>query len=286
MTTHPRIYADLKAQLDNTVLLDKAQHIVHDRVGGRSHSPLHSSIKMRLNFLAPFVALSPFALADVEFTSPAAGASLPAGAITITWKDSGTSPAISQLTTYTLSLMVGGNTDSNSLPLTTITTNGDFSSGNSVTGTISPGLAGSTKNGFYLKMISVAKEGGTVINYSDRFTLTGMTGTTPAADEEAVTALGGSTAGPATVNDVANAAAGGSVAEGDEFTIPYNLQTGLIKYAPMQPIPPTQITAKTPTPLYPTSAYTIATTYMALPSITLTVTQSQTFSVSSIENTV
>ncbi|KXL44687.1 hypothetical protein M433DRAFT_162285 [Acidomyces richmondensis BFW] len=244
---------------------------------------------MRVNFLAPFIALSPFALADVQFTSPAAGASLPAGSITVTWKDSGTSPAISQLTTYTLTLMVGGNTDSNSLPLTTITANGDFSSGNSITGTISPGLAGSTKNGFYLKMISVAKEGGTIINYSDRFTLTGMTGTTPAVYEEAVTALGGSTAGPATVNDVANAAApaaDSTAAQGNEFTIPYNLQTGLIKYAPMQPIPPTQITAKTPTPLYPTSAYTIATTYMPLPSITLTVTQSQTFSVSSIENTI
>lgn len=53
--------------------------------------------------------LSPLALADVQFTSPAAGASIPAGPITIAWKDSGVAPALSTFTTYTIQLMVGGN---------------------------------------------------------------------------------------------------------------------------------------------------------------------------------
>ena len=48
-------------------------------------------------------------LADVEFTEPAAGANLTAGQIDVQWKDSGISPLISELTQYTLSLMVGGN---------------------------------------------------------------------------------------------------------------------------------------------------------------------------------
>jgi hypothetical protein len=48
-------------------------------------------------------------LADVEFTVPAAGANLTAGQIDVRWKDSGISPPISELTQYTLSLMVGGN---------------------------------------------------------------------------------------------------------------------------------------------------------------------------------
>lgn len=48
-------------------------------------------------------------LADVEFTEPAAGANLNAGQIDVQWKDSGISPPISELTQYTLSLMVGGN---------------------------------------------------------------------------------------------------------------------------------------------------------------------------------
>ena len=48
-------------------------------------------------------------LADVEFTEPAAGANLTAGQIDVQWKESGISPLISELTQYTLSLMVGGN---------------------------------------------------------------------------------------------------------------------------------------------------------------------------------
>lgn len=122
--------------------------------------------------------------------------------------------------------------------------------------------------------------------------MSGMTGTTPAAQAQAVTALGSSTAGPATQNNVnnnANAGAGagaGGGAAGGEFTVPYYLQTGLTKYAPMQPVPPTKITAQNTTPLNPTSAFTVATTYMALPSVATTLTASQTFSVQSIENTV
>merc|ERR1711939_578933 len=67
--------------------------------------------------------------------------------------------------------------------------------------------------------------------------------------------------------------------------VPYPLQTGLTKYAPMQPIPPTKITKKQYSPLYPTSAVTIATTWLPNPTIVTTVTASLTFSVSSMENT-
>lgn len=64
---------------------------------------------MRLQLFSLLAALAPFALADVEFTSPAAGASVAAGAITISWKDSGVSPPLSELTPQTLQLVVGGN---------------------------------------------------------------------------------------------------------------------------------------------------------------------------------
>ena len=138
----------------------------------------------------------------------------------------------------------------------------------------------------FLKMISVSSEGGQVINYSDRFTLTGMTGTFPANVIAGISAVGGSTAGPPTQNNVNNAAPAAGGAAGGEFTVPYQLQTGLTKYAPMQPVPPTKITVKKFTPLHPTSAYTIAKTFMPNPSIVTTLTASQTFSVSSMENTV
>lgn len=57
------------------------------------------------------------ALAAPRITSPAAGASLPVsgGAITVEWEDDGKAPKMSQLASFTLQLVVGGNTDANSV---------------------------------------------------------------------------------------------------------------------------------------------------------------------------
>lgn len=135
-------------------------------------------------------------------------------------------------------------------------------------------------------MISVSATGGTVINYSDRFTMTGMTGSFSTTVIQGIASISG-TDGPPSVNDVTSTTpTTAAAAEGGEYTVAYYLQTGLTKYAPMQPVPGTKITAKNPTPLNPTSAYVLATTALAPPSIVLTVTLSQTFSVSSEENTV
>ena len=247
-------------------------------------------MRLRIPTLTLFAALTPYAFADVLVTSPAAGAQVPAGTIQIAFKDSGTAPALSALTTYTVSLVVGGNDAASQTPLTTCVTSAQFTTGSTATCTVGAGLAGSTVNGFFLQFTSVASEGGTVINYSDRFTMTGMSGVTPATALTGVQALGGATTGPPTQNNVNNgnaaAGGGGGAAVGGDFTVPYNLQTGLTKYAPMQPVPGTKITAKSFTPLYPTSAYTVAKTWMPLPSVLTTLTQPQTMSVSSMENTV
>lgn len=165
---------------------------------------------------------------------------------------------------------------------------GSFASGSKVTGTVAATVAGPTKNGFYLKMIATATEGGTITYYSSRFNMPGMTGTTPAEYATAAAAVSG-TDGPDTVNAVANnagAAAPAAGAAGGAYTVPYALQSGLTKYAPMQGVPPTKITLKNFSPMYPTSAYTIATTFLPKASIVTTMTESQTFKVTSIENTV
>ncbi|KAK5062031.1 Cell wall synthesis protein kre9 precursor, partial [Cryomyces antarcticus] len=135
-------------------------------------------------------------------------------------------------------------------------------------------------------MISVATQGGTITNFSPRFTLTGMTGVFPPNVIAGLATVTG-TDGPPTVDAIANAPAAGGAAGAAPaaYTVPYNLQTGLTRYAPMQPVPPTKITKKKPTPLFPTSAYTIATTWMARPTMVTTLTLSRTFSVSSRENT-
>jgi len=139
----------------------------------------------------------------------------------------------------------------------------------------------------FLKMISVATAGGTITNFSPRFSLTGMTGSFPPNVLTGLKTVTG-TAGPATENNVAaaNPGAGAGGPQGAGFAVPYTLQTGLTKYAPMQPLPPTKITAQNASPLWPTSAVTYAQTWLPRPSQVTTFTQSFTGSVSSMENTV
>jgi len=115
-----------------------------------------------------------------------------------------------------------------------------------------------------------------------------MTGTFPAQVISGLADVSG-TSGPAAQDQraqAAPAAGAGAGADSGEFTVPYRLQTGLTKYASMQPVPPTKITAKQFTPLNPTSAFVKATTMLPPPTIVTTITASQTFSVESIEYTV
>jgi hypothetical protein len=137
----------------------------------------------------------------------------------------------------------------------------------------------------FLGMLSVATAGGTVWNYSNRFTLTGMTGTFSATVAAAVLAISGTT-GPDTVNNVVAAGAAAGTAAAGAWGTPYNLQTGLTKYAPMQPVPPTAITATNTAPQWPTSSVPLASTFLPIPSIVTTLTQANTYSASSHANTV
>ena len=64
---------------------------------------------MIIRTLALLAALLPFALADVDFTSPDAGQSISGLTLDIKWKDSGDEPKLSELATYQMFLCAGGN---------------------------------------------------------------------------------------------------------------------------------------------------------------------------------
>ncbi len=137
-------------------------------------------------------------------------------------------------------------------------------------------------------MISVGPSGTTVTNYSKRFSLSGMTGTFPSNVQAGIKKVSG-TAGPPTEKQVQNqqgANAGGAAGPAGAYTVPYTMQTGSIKYAPMQGRPGTKITAASPTPQYPTSSVSLAKTFLPTPIQVTTMTMSQTYSVSSRANTV
>ncbi|KAI9692933.1 MAG: hypothetical protein M1822_004928 [Bathelium mastoideum] len=179
--------------------------------------------------------------------------------------------------------MAGGNDDSNSIPIVSPSTPQTFQGGNTAAIQVPATSGASTPaNAYYIKIVAAASQGGQIVNYSDRFTISGMTGSFPPAIAKAIP---GGTAGPTNQDQVSNNANPAAGADGS--VTPYAEQTGLTKYAPMVGLPPTKISApKNPTPLNPTSAFTIAKTALPIPTSPMTtITASNTFSVSSIENT-
>ncbi len=115
-----------------------------------------------------------------------------------------------------------------------------------------------------------------------------MTGTFPPNVQKGIKSVT-DTSGPPTEKPVQaqqGANAGGAAGPAGAYTVPYTMQTGSIKYAPMQGRPGTKITAANPTPQYPTSSVSLAQTFLPTPSQVTTMTMSQTASVSSRANTV
>ena len=68
---------------------------------------------MILRCLYLLAAVLPLAFADVEITSPAAGASVTGTTLNIQWKDSGDQPPITDLVSYQMFLCAGGNDPDN-----------------------------------------------------------------------------------------------------------------------------------------------------------------------------
>ncbi|KAH0835114.1 hypothetical protein AYO21_09708 [Fonsecaea monophora] len=234
------------------------------------------------------VAIIPFTRADVQVVAPQPGDSITGLNLQIQWKDSGNSPPLSQLANYQLFLCAGGNDESAYIPIATLVEEGTFTTGNSITITLQPGTGANIPNAYFLKFVSAAT-GGTVINFSDRFSLKSMTGTFPAVVQQGLRTVTG-TAGPADVNNVQAPQAGAgpnNPSVGDAvYSTPYTMQTGTIRYAPMPPMAQTKITAKNASPLWPTSAYTVYQTIAGTPNAVTTNTLALTFSVSSRENPV
>lgn len=126
--------------------------------------------------------------------------------------------------------------------------------------------------------------GTSVVNYSNRFSLSNMTGSFPSRVKNGIHSI--------------QDAHGPTPREGHEherlqkrqtageYTVFYAYQTGPTRYAPMAKKPGNTIPPGKPTPQNPTSPYTIATTYMPAPTVETTVSADLTYSVSSIENTV
>jgi hypothetical protein len=138
-------------------------------------------------------------------------------------------------------------------------------------------------------MISVGAKGGTVINYSHRFSMSDMKGTFPSTVISGLKTVTG-TDGPPTLNNINNAAAAAqstnNAAQQDMYSVPFADQSGPLRYASMQRVPGTKITKKSRERLNPTSSYVLATTFLPpVMGIERTATMYGTWSYSQAENT-
>lgn len=246
---------------------------------------------MILRSLLLLASLCSYVFADVKVVSPAAGASITGNTIDIEWEESGESPPITDFANYAIFLCAGGNDPSDFVPLATLIATGDYKKGNSISVTFETGLGADVENAYFLKFLSAAT-GGSIINFSDRFSLTSMDGVFPATVTAGLRTVSG-TAGPPTENDIQtsenNPAASStavSVGGSASFALPYSLQTGPIRYAPMPKIGQTSITAKAASMQYPTSAYTVFRTLGGPADCISTVYAPITEYFSTIENTV
>jgi hypothetical protein len=133
-------------------------------------------------------------------------------------------------------------------------------------------------------MIATSNTGAVTV-FSDRFTLNGMTGNFPAAIESDLASISG-TSGPRPVNVQIDERQDVPAGQQGSYAIPYPQQTGLTKYAPMQQVPGSKITATNTAPLYPPSSVVLASTYLPSPTVVTTFTEKQTFTAASHPNTV
>ncbi|MCJ1348741.1 hypothetical protein MMC31_006974 [Peltigera leucophlebia] len=98
--------------------------------------PPHFACAMLTRSLSLLAALASFAIADVEFVTPAAGSTVVgAKTLAVAWKESGVKPPISSLTTYTMFLVAGGDEVESQVQIA-LGGQGAFSAGNTASGVI------------------------------------------------------------------------------------------------------------------------------------------------------
>lgn len=194
--------------------------------------------------------------------------------VELAWVDSGEAPSLDGVDLYTFTLCTGLNSDITAVK--TLASN-EKAADKSFTVAI-PADAGAS--GVYFIQIYATFLSGYLIHYTNRFNLNGMTGLSktsglildlpPQAQVSATTAT--TTDITATMDVTAS------------FTVPYTLQTGIYRFAPMQTQPGSSVTATTWTPQFPTSAVTYYSKPRPSPDHALTITPGWLYSKTSYVN--
>ncbi|QLL30384.1 hypothetical protein HG536_0A02010 [Torulaspora globosa] len=216
-------------------------------------------VSIQTLFAAVLMLVTRIAVGDVQVTEPVAGAQFSGSGGTVSidlkWMDNGANPPVDDITSFTFTLETGPNNHiqavkklDESVPLSAITKVGDTYS---YTLQFPSGIIGNGQ--YYIQVYSQVQGGGYTNNYSPRFELTSMGGTSSATFSDSTQPPG----------ETLVAGTGTTTASVDtrSFTLYYTQQTGVSRFAPMQMQPGSKITATTWTKKFPTSAVTYYSTY-------------------------
>lgn len=225
-----------------------------------------------------------FALADVSIVSPSAGSSFSGlggtAQIKLLWLDDSDSSdddtSLTKVSRYAIVLCTGPN--DNIMGVKTIT-----SKLSSTALSYDVNLQSTdVPNGIYFLQVYAQFDGGYTIHYTSRFTLTGMTGQTNTITfATSYLSMTGNIPEP----QVMLAGGGATSINSASFTVPYTLQTGTIRYAPMQMQPGTAVTHTMYSTRHVTSAYTPYSSVSPSPNVHSTVTPGWSYTVTSFFNT-
>ena len=205
-----------------------------------------------------------FALADIDILKPTDGQSFtPSNGniqITLQFSDNGQTPAVTAFALYTVLLCTGANDDINcfytiekSLSPASLKKTQDTDGNNVYSYTLSFSSSTVGDGQFYLQVSAKVDAHDYTLHYSPRFSLSSMKGLISSytySDDVQPTAQ--------YVLPAFNA--GGNI-DSRSFTVPYTLQTGTSRFAPMQQQPNTTVTKTTWSNRYPTSAVTYYSTF-------------------------
>lgn len=238
-----------------------------------------------ITLLPVLLALLATSLADVSITAPKGGSLYTASGspveIKIEWEDDGASDATSldDVKSYTISLCAGSNSAiqcfKQYLKAGTVTDN---------LYTASILLTDAPNGNFFFQILALFPTGQS-IHYSSRFTLSGMSGssTTQVLNGTPVTLVLDDAESAPTPQINIGGDGSGSI-DTRSFTVPYTMQTGKTRYAPMQSQPGSTVTMTTWSRQFPTSSVLYALTFLLIPSILTTITPGWSYTMKSAPN--
>lgn len=218
---------------------------------------------------------------DVSVSKPLGGQTyqVSSGKVTvpITWIESNAVPKLTAIKSYTFTLCSGPNSDIHAVESLTDAISASSIDGYSYEVEIDSSYG---KDGQYYIQIYAEIANGFTIHYTNRFTLKGMTGTY----NPSVGSVSDPPSGQTSIADEGQTVV--ASIDSRSFTVSYNLQTGLTRYAPMQLQPGSTVTKNKSQwqRQHPTSAVSYFTTLRPSPSQLSTLTPGWSYTMSSAVN--